>query len=256
MGMSHKLTAITRMDDKRIMESKVAEEFVFGGESRGGRQNLRQMIIDPMRCRIRPILPESWSDNAEVNAKVAPASIGDVSSQRFVNHWEGQSLPRNFVRVKELDLEALVAGSKDRLPQRSAEDHVNLADMRKAEHSIEGHDIHVGLRLFERLPSRRLLDAFAFFHKTGGKRPEAGPGINGSTTQENLVLPFGQAACHHLRVLVMNGLARIAHIPEQNLPRGDFQRDRRSALTAIVHIQTSVGSAFTHAASPCGFWLA
>lgn len=61
------------------------------------------------------------------------------------------------------------------------------------------------------------------------------PWLDSATAKQDIVFPFGQAADHHFRVLVMNGMTMVADEPRHAVAVGDTKADSFAAMAAKIH---------------------
>ena len=73
-----------------------------------------------------------------------------------------------------------------------------------------------------------MLQGFAVLHEAGGHRPKAQARLDGAPAQQDPALPFGHAAEHQQRVLVMDHAAVRADVARQVIAVGDLERDGAS----------------------------
>ena len=59
--------------------------------------------------------------------------------------------------------------------------------------------------------------------------------FDGTAAQQDSPLPFWDAPCHDLRVMVVNGLARVANESRKVVALRDFLRDGFPAFAAKLH---------------------
>ena len=125
--------------------------------------------------------------------------------------------------------------SEIRAAHVAAKNHIDLIDAHEAENGVEAGDLHLSLGFLQSLPGCCLFRGLIELHEAGGKRPQAQSRFNGPTTQKDLTLPFGNAACDDFRILVMDRLAGFAHKTQHGLAGRNFQDNRLPTLTAIPH---------------------
>src|SRR3989338_3206126 len=112
---------------------------------------------------------------------------------------------------------------------------MHLADVRDVVERIESGDFHARVRLFRSFTSCGLSRGFIVFHEPRRQGPEPMARFDGTTAQQNLVLPFGYRAYDHFRIFVMDGAADTAHVAWQVVSWRDFQRYFGAAMAAIIH---------------------
>ena len=88
--------------------------------------------------------------------------------------------------------------------------------MQHVHHGQQGTDLHLGLRLFERLAPRAVLRRLAVLHEPGRDRPEAEPRLDGAPTEQDAAFVLGHAADDQLRVLVVDDAAGLADVPRRS----------------------------------------
>src|SRR5512143_2127775 len=175
-------------------------------------------------------------ERAHARRKRALLPVEEVVAERPADRAEGELLPRNLLLAEEPHVEALRAGAEVKVDQAGAEDHVDLADLRQADHRVERADLDAGARLLERLARRARVERLVVLEEACGQRPQTLTRLDGAPAQEHLVLPLGQAADHHLRILVVDGPARRAHVARQVIALRDPERDAvRPAVAAEFH---------------------
>jgi hypothetical protein len=80
---------------------------------------------------------------------------------------------------------------------------------------------HHGTGFFEGFRAGRVFDGLAVFHKACGQGPVAFARLDGAPAQQHLGAPHGHATGDDIGVLIMNGLAVVAHIPQARIAQGD-----------------------------------
>ncbi len=161
-------------------------------------------------------------DAAEMHGKGAAGDIRNVAFERIMDHGKGQVVPGNVAQGKQLHVEALGAGFEVWGAHRSAEDHMNLADARQAQHRMQRRDLHVSMGFFHGFANRGLLRALPDFHKACGKGPMAEARFDGPPAEQDFAFPLGNAAGDDFWIDVMDGLTGIAHKSRQVIAGGNF----------------------------------
>lgn len=139
--------------------------------------------------------------------------VFEVSFKGQPDDRERQLVPRDFILIEQPDLEAFIAGCEFAIGEFGTEHHVDLADMRNTEDAVEAQIIDRGTGLFHGLARSGLFRRFAVFHEAGRQGPQPVAWLDSAPAQQQAVIPDGYAAGDDLRVLVMNGIARIADMP-------------------------------------------
>jgi hypothetical protein len=160
----------------------------------------------------------------------------EIQLQGAAHAGKGDFIPRHLFLGEQPHFQAFLASAEDRLQQAGAEKQVHLADVRHIEQGIQRVDFDLGQCFLVGLARRGLGCGFAVFHETRGQRPEAVARFDGAAAEENLVFPFGNAADHQFRVLVVNGVADIADMARQVIPGRDAQADFGAAVAAVIHV--------------------
>src|SRR5690242_17990212 len=100
---------------------------------------------------------------------------------------------------------------------------------------MQSLDRYLRAGFLKRFAPRRFLCSFADFHEASRIRPQARLRFNRPPAQEDSALPFRDATRHDLGVMVVNGLARVAHEPGKIVAVWDSVRNGFAALAAKLH---------------------
>jgi hypothetical protein len=189
-----------------------------------------------MNERIR--LGKPVRQTRQVHAKGALDCVLDIAAQSVLDDRKSNFIPRNGLAGEQAHIETFLSSAKLGVDHAASKDHIDLADVRQTEHGIQGRHFDLGVRFLFRFTLGSLLGALADLHKSSGKRPEAGLGLDRATAQQNLIAPLRNASRNNLGIVIMNRLTRFAHETEQIVAGGNFPRYRFSADAAIVHSST------------------
>ena len=107
--------------------------------------------------------------------------------------------------------------------------------MWKTQDRKEGETLYLSLSFLQGLASGSLFNTLADFHEAGRKSPETGLGFDSAPAEEYVAVPFRNAACDDLGIVVMNGPTGLADKPRQVVAVGNFLRNWSTASAAIVH---------------------
>ena len=91
--------------------------------------------------------------------------------------------------MKEPYFQAFRARSEIKITQRCQIKKMDLIDMGYIEHTKKRAQRDSGASFFHGLTHRAMGGRFADFHKAGRQGPHAQPGLNGSTTKQDLLAP-------------------------------------------------------------------
>ena len=91
---------------------------------------------------------------------------------------------------------------------------MHLIDMWHIDQGVDGQVFNHGTGFFQGLAPGGVFDRFAVLHKACGQRPVAFARLDGAAAQQHLRTPHGHAAGDDIGVLIMNGLAMVADIPQ------------------------------------------
>src|SRR5437762_5516648 len=122
---------------------------------------------DQVRWRRRPAL-----ERRHVQRKSAAPAVEEPVPKRASDRTEGKRLPWNLGFVEQPDLEAFRAGTEIAIAKRRTEHHVNLIDLREADHRVESAKLDARVRFFQRLAERAGHQRFAVFEKSRRQRPQ------------------------------------------------------------------------------------
>ncbi|MNY38524.1 hypothetical protein D3C86_1731580 [compost metagenome] len=86
---------------------------------------------------------------------------------------------------------------------------------------------------------RGLLQGFAVLHKAGRQGPVTAPRLDGAPAQQYALAPHRQAAGNDARVLVVNGVAVLAHMAQAIVALGNSKGHGAAALAAELHGESS-----------------
>ena len=159
-------------------------------------------------------------------------AIEEIVAKRPADRAERELLPRDLVLPEEPHFEALGSGSEVEIDEPRAKHHVDLADVRQADHRVQVADDDARARFLERFPHGAGGDGLAVLEKAGGKRPQTVARLDRAPAQQHLILPFGQAADDDLRILVVDRAARRTDEPRQVVTLRDSPLDAAGAAGA------------------------
>ena len=124
-------------------------------------------------------------------------------------------------------------GPKSRSTQPRAEHHVDLVDLRQADHRVQRR--RASTRAFASSSVSRSAPAatrLAVLEKAGRQRPQSVPRLDRALAQQHLTLPFRQAADDDLRILVVDRAAGGADVARQRVAVGNAQLEALGAAVA------------------------
>ena len=110
-----------------------------------------------------------------------------------------------------------------------------LVRVQHVHHGQQGTDLHLCLRLLERLASRAFLGRLAVFHEAGRDGPEAEPRLDRAPAEQDAAFVFGHAADDQLGVLVVDDATGLADVAGEVVAFGRAERDRIAAGGAELH---------------------
>ncbi|SOB49866.1 hypothetical protein PLUA15_160036 [Pseudomonas lundensis] len=116
---------------------------------------------------------------------------------------------------------------------------MHLIDVRYIDQGIDAQVRDFGTGFFAGFALRGLLNGFSVFHKSGRQRPEPFARFDRTPAQQDLSAPRRNAPGNDVRVLVMNGLAVIAHVAQARIALRDVLADGMAALAAKFHAELS-----------------
>src|ERR1017187_3787167 len=154
-------------------------------------------------------------DVAEVQQLQRSASIFEVAAQCEADARKSDVIPRDLGFLVQTGFKAFSADAVVTLDQVRAESHVYLSGMQHVRNRQQRADFDPRQGFLQRLARGSGLQGLAVFHKACRRGPVPATRHNRTAAQQNTTLPFGYAADHNARILVMNAAAGGAHRSRQ-----------------------------------------
>src|ERR1019366_4511761 len=187
-------------------------------------------------CQERRVAYWAFFESTHVHRKLPARAVQIIIAQRSGNGAKRKLIPWNVFFVEKTDLETLGPGSEIEVEQPGAEHHIDLTDVRQADHGIERADVDAGARFFRGFAQRASDQRLAIFEKSGRQCPQAQPWLDRALAKKHLLAPLRQAADNDLWILIVNRGARGAHVARQRVAVGHPKIElRRPAMAAEFH---------------------
>ncbi len=146
-----------------------------------------------------------------------------IALKRKDRRGEGHLLPGNIGFGEQGCFQAFFADAKGAVHQFTYELQVDLVDFRQVIETDQIVNFHPGGGFFPYFPAGTIGDGLSIFEVTAGDVPQAVGRLDGTATEQDLILPNGQAPRHNVGVLVVDRLASRADKTLPVIPWRDLE---------------------------------
>ncbi len=167
--------------------------------------------------------------------EVSCAPVGEVVLQAARDALEGNFIPGNIGLAKQPGFQTFLSRSEVGVEQTGTVEQKNLVVVRDVDEGKERCQFDAGAGFFLCFAQGGLACRFAVFHETSGECPSAKTRFDGAAAEQDVALPFGNAADDDFWVLVVNRRAGRADVAGHVVAGGNSVFEGSSAFGAVFH---------------------